>query len=100
MEKVTFFWGLRTSREKSGNGIDDTIMSLSLDMKQTIKKVVVHNDYTNPAKPQNTSLTVSPGGMTTQEKDLKIARYKNIGNNWDAIASFCGSLWVLRSFNP
>jgi hypothetical protein len=29
--------------QTGGSGIDDTIMSLSLDMKQTIKKVVVHN---------------------------------------------------------
>lgn len=29
--------------QTGGTGIDDTIMSLSVDMKQTIKKVVVHN---------------------------------------------------------
>jgi hypothetical protein len=49
--------------------------------------LTVGDNYTNPAKPQNTSLTVSPGGMTSQDKDLKIARYKNIGNAWDAIAA-------------
>ncbi|MFN6460817.1 MAG: hypothetical protein RMZ41_003090 [Nostoc sp. DedVER02] len=45
------------------------------------------DNYTNPARPQNRSLTVSPGGVTSQEKDLQIARYKNIGNAWDTLAA-------------
>ncbi len=49
--------------------------------------LTIGNNYSNPSKPQNRSLTVSPGGMTSQEKDLQIARYKNIGNAWDAIAA-------------
>ena len=49
--------------------------------------LTVGDNYTNPVKPRNTSLTVSPGGMTSQEKDLQVARYKNIGNAWDTLAA-------------
>ncbi|ABA24697.1 hypothetical protein Ava_D0032 [Trichormus variabilis ATCC 29413] len=45
------------------------------------------DNYTNPAKPQNQRLSVSPGGVTSQEKDIQIARYKNIGNAWDVLAA-------------
>ncbi len=45
------------------------------------------DNYTNPAKPQNRAMTVSPGGITSQEKDLQIARYKNIGNAWEVLAA-------------
>lgn len=45
------------------------------------------DNYTNPTKPQNQRLSVAPGGMTSQEKDLQIARYKNIGNAWDVLAA-------------
>lgn len=45
------------------------------------------DNYTNPKKPQNERLSVSPGGVTSQEKDIQIARYKNIGNAWDVLAA-------------
>ncbi len=43
--------------------------------------------YTNPTKPQNRSLTVLPAGITSQEKDKKIAAYKNVGNAWEVLAA-------------
>lgn len=45
------------------------------------------DNYTNPSKPQNQRLSVTPGGVTSQEKDIQIARYKNIGNAWDVLAA-------------
>ncbi|QSJ14167.1 hypothetical protein JYQ62_19720 [Nostoc sp. UHCC 0702] len=45
------------------------------------------DNYTNPAKPQNQRLSVPPNGMTTQDKDVIVARYKNIGNSWDVLAA-------------
>jgi hypothetical protein len=49
--------------------------------------LTVGENYTNPLKPQNRALTVSPEGITGQDKDKQIARYKNIGNAWEVLAA-------------
>lgn len=45
------------------------------------------DNYTNPAKPQNVRLSVAPGGMNDQDKETLLARYKNIGNSWEALGA-------------
>jgi len=45
------------------------------------------DNYASPAKPTSTRLSVAPAGITSQEKDIKIAQYKNIGNAWEVLAA-------------
>ncbi|MCC5639238.1 hypothetical protein LC593_26120 [Nostoc sp. CHAB 5844] len=62
----------------------------------------------NPAK-GNARLSVSPTGITTQEKDLQVARLKNIGNAWEVLAfivlfwqnlTHTGTSLIYPSFTP